>query len=153
MHPNALSDFSVLPRPEVLCTPKAQQLKILIIDQDDATSGILSRQLQQQGYTTSMARSGATGLQKAQIERPNLVLLDTRLPDLDGYCVCERLADASGTCTIPVIMLSRAAGRDTVRRSRAAGCHYFLRKPYDPNVLLTLIHQAIHEAQNPPIDL
>jgi CheY-like chemotaxis protein len=79
----------------------------------------------------------------AQNERPDLVILDLRLPDIDGLEVCERLADSPDTCGIPIIILSGMERPDIVRRSRAAGCTFFVRKPYDPNALLALIQHSL----------
>ncbi len=56
--------------------------------------------------------------------------------------------DNEATCDIPVIVVSGMESPDVIRRSRAAGCYYYLRKPYDPNALLTLIQQAIDEARD-----
>ncbi len=73
-------------------------------------------------------------------------MLDLRLPDADGFEVCQQLADSPETCAIPVIILSGLEEPDILRRCRAAGCQFFLRKPYDPNALLTLIRQSIDDA-------
>jgi CheY-like chemotaxis protein len=103
------------------------------------------------------AYSGKAGLAKAKSHTPSLVVLDLGLPDIDGLRVCEQLADSPETCSVPIIILSGKDQPGLVRRCRAAGCHYFLRKPYDPNALLVLIRQAINEARawnsEFPIDL
>jgi CheY-like chemotaxis protein len=78
---------------------------------------------------------------------PHLVLLDVHLPDIDGLSVCQQLADDPATSHIPVIILTGMERPDIIRRSRAAGCQYFVRKPYDPNALLILIQHAIAEAR------
>ena len=74
----------------------------------------------------------------AKDENPHLVLLDVRLPDVDGFVVCEELADDPDTCAIPVIMLSGMERPDIIRRSRAVGSQFYVRKPYDPNALARL---------------
>jgi len=138
---------------DVLEAPQAQAVEvekrptILIVDDDDAMTEVLSRRLQQQQFDTITANSGETGLAKARSDLPSLILLDLRLPDIDGFAICEQLADASATCEIPVIILSGMEKPDILRQCRAAGCHYFVRKPYDPNALLILIHQAIRESR------
>ncbi len=119
---------------------------ILIVDDDDALAEVLSRRLQQQGFDTTTADSGASGLSGARSEHPVLIVLDLRLPDMNGLEVCEELADSTDTCEIPVIILSGMEQPDLLRRCRSAGCYYFVSKPYDPNALLTLIHQAIRDA-------
>lgn len=121
--------------------------KILIIDDDAALADVLSQRLQSQGFRTLTADSGRAGLDTARCEVPSLVVLDLCLPDIDGFSVCEQLADAPETCGIPVIILSGLQRPDILRRCRAVGCHYFLRKPYDPNVLLTLVRQAIEDTR------
>jgi len=132
------------PKPESVTTGKRHS--ILIVDDDQALAEVLSRGLQQQGFDTITADSGKSGLAKARSDRPALIVLDLRLPDTDGFAICEELADSPDTCAIPVIILSGMEQPDILRRCRAAGCHYFIRKPYDPNALLILIRQAIQEA-------
>jgi CheY-like chemotaxis protein len=85
------------------------------------------------------------GLQLARAEHPDLILLDIRLPDIDGLSVCHVLNDDPETCDIPIIVLSGMERPDIIRRTRSAGCHYFLRKPYDPNALLMLAQAAIDD--------
>jgi DNA-binding response OmpR family regulator len=119
---------------------------ILIVDDDEALADALSRRLRQQGFDTLTADCGRAGLAQAKVDRPSLIVLDVRLPDIDGLSICQQLADSPATCGIPVIILSGMARPDIIRRSRAAGCTYFVRKPYDPNAMLVLIRQAIEEA-------
>lgn len=119
---------------------------VLIIDDDDTLSDVLCHRLKRQGFKTVAAYSGEAGLAKARTEPPSAILLDLCLPDADGLSVCEQLTDTPETCSTPIIILSGKEQPGLVRRCRAAGCHYFLRKPYDPNALLVLIQQAIREA-------
>jgi CheY-like chemotaxis protein len=121
---------------------------ILIVDDDDAGTDALSTRLNRQGFETAVAESGQMGLSLARTLRPRVILLDLRLPDMDGFELCQRLVDDPQTYDIPVIIVSGLERPDVLRRSRAAGCHYYLRKPYDPNALLTLIRQAIDESQD-----
>jgi CheY-like chemotaxis protein len=137
---------SVLEKPQKADETASARYTVLIVDDDEALTETLSRRLKHQGFETLSAASGGEGLRKARSQRPDLVVLDLRLPDLDGLTVCEQLADDPDTCTIPVIILSGLEHPDILRRCRAAGCRYFLRKPYDPNALLILIREAIREA-------
>lgn len=139
--------MNLLARPERLAERTERRETILIIDDDDAMVDVLSRRLRQQGFATATADTGAGGLAVARLQYPALILLDLRLPDVDGLRVCERLNDSPDTCDIPVIILSGMERPDMIRRCRAAGGYFFVRKPYDPNALLVLIRQAIHERQ------
>ncbi len=121
---------------------------VLIVDDDQLVTEALAWRLERLGFHTVVADSGRTGLALARSVQPDLVLLDLRLPDVDGLTVCRRLSDAPETCTVPIIILSAAEGPDILRRCREAGCHFYLRKPYDPNVLLTIIRQAIASVES-----
>jgi CheY-like chemotaxis protein len=121
---------------------------ILIIEDDLEQIQVLEHHLQRQGFCTAAARNGCEGVSEARELRPDLILLDLRLPDADGLNVCGRLADDPATATTPVIILSGMERPDIIRCSRAAGCSYYVRKPYDPNALLILVEQAIQEAES-----
>jgi len=137
--------LDLLAEPELASESTQPRATILIVDDDEAMTEVLSRRLNQQGFETLSAGSGAAGLAVAQSREPALIVLDLRLPDTDGLAVCQRLVDSPNTCHIPVIILSGMEGPDIIRRCRAAGCSFFVRKPYDPNALLVLIRQALQE--------
>ncbi len=121
--------------------------RILIIDDEPAIVSALSSQLQQQGFLVSLAGTGSQGRTAAHRDRPQLIILDLRLPDIDGFTLCQELADDPDTCGTPVILLSVLVRPDIIRRSRAAGCQYFVRKPYDPAALLVLIRHSLEESR------
>jgi DNA-binding response OmpR family regulator len=122
---------------------KSVRPRILIVDDDHTQAEVLATGLRQQGFETITAQTGRAGLELAHTHHPQLVLLDLRLPDVDGLNICQELTDDSRTCEIPVIILSGMERPDIIRRSRAAGCQYYVRKPYDPNALLLLVQNAI----------
>ncbi len=119
---------------------------ILIVEDDDSLCTALSLSLGNQGFKTIASHTGRQAMAMARQRRPALVLLDLGLPDADGLEICEQLVDDPLTSEIPVIIVSGSDRADILRRSRAAGCQYYLRKPYDPNALLSLIRTAIDEA-------
>ena len=121
--------------------------KVLIIDDDPTVTGAISIGLSRLGYRTVTASDGLTGMQLVETEQPSLVLMDVGLPDADGLELCRRMADDPAWADTPVIIVSGADREDIVRESRAAGGHYFVRKPYDPNALLVLIDRAIAESE------
>jgi len=132
-------------QPQRVLEQEEEKPCVLLIDDDDVHTDVLSRRLQGQGFSTLSADSGEVGLALAQREQPSVVLLDLNLPDTDGLQVCQALADSIDTCAIPVIIISAVEKPDLLRRCRSAGCHFFIRKPYDPNALLLLIRQAIRD--------
>ena len=137
--------FNLLEEPQLAPDQTRPRHTILIIDDDEAMVDVLARRLGQQGFDPISADSGEAGLATARGEQPALIVLDLRLPDTDGFTVCQRLVDSADTCGIPVIILSGMERPDIIRRCRSAGCQYFVRKPYDPNALLVLIRQALED--------
>ena len=119
--------------------------QILIVDDDETISEPLRLRLERQGFGARVANTGKRALEIARRERPACITLDLGLPDVDGFELCQKLVDDEATSDIPVIIVSGMERPDIIRRSRAAGCHYYVRKPYDPNALLTLVRQAIEE--------
>ena len=140
------TDFATVEQPQSAPVVVSRPHTVLIIDDDDTLSDVLCHRLKKQGLQAVAAYSGLAGLAKAKAEPPSAIVLDLCLPDADGLSICERLADAPETCSVPILILSGTDQPGIVRRCREAGCQYFLRKPYDPNALLVLIHQAMREA-------
>ena len=120
---------------------------ILIVDDDEDQAFCLATRLESQGFAAVVAHTGRHALASAQIDPPDLVLLDLRLPDMNGFDVCAELADVPGTSSIPVLILSGVDRSDVVRNSRAAGCRFFVHKPYDPNALLALIETSLDSSE------
>jgi DNA-binding response OmpR family regulator len=139
------TQFATIPKPKPAPIADKKRHSVLIIDDDDTLSEVLSHRLKQQGFSTQAAYSGSAGLMKAKAEPPSAIILDLGLPDADGLTICEQLTDSPQTCSVPILILSGKEEPGLVRRCRTAGCHYFLRKPYDPNALLVLVHQAIRD--------
>lgn len=121
---------------------------ILIIDDDFAQTEALGHRFRKIGYQVSIANSCADGISQARgSEKPDLILLDICMPDGDGLETCSKFNDDRQTRDIPVIIVSGLDDAEVVRNARSAGCHYFVRKPYDPNALLILAQNAILESK------
>lgn len=135
--------FDPVHEPQPRIRPPQQKRRILVVDDDHAQAEVLANRFRKLGFLTSTSYSGLEGLQKAHDELPDLIVMDMRMPDVDGHHVCRRLSGDPDTCHIPVIVLSAMERPDIIRKSRAAGCEYHVRKPYDPNALLVLVESAI----------
>lgn len=139
---------------EVLIQPAEQEValdppkRILVVEDDADQLAALLYRLRKLGYDAATASSGQQAIESATSIVPDLVLLDLGLPDASGFDVCEQLGDSPATSCVPVIILSGMESDDIVRRARNAGSTYYLRKPYDPNVLLALIQNALETAQD-----
>jgi CheY-like chemotaxis protein len=120
---------------------------VLIVEDDINLSTALSLSLGKHGFETVASRSGNRALELARQKRFAAILLDLHLPDCDGLDICQQLVDDARTCDVPILIVSGSDRADVLRRCRAAGCQYFIRKPYDPNALLVLLRNAIDESQ------
>ncbi len=121
---------------------QAQASRILVVD-DDATIRMICREvLEASGYAVREASSGADALEKSKRFRPNLILLDVMMPDLDGFQTAERFR-ISGEGA-PVIFLSaRAETADKVKAFRA-GAEDYVVKPFDSSELVARVDKALN---------
>jgi two-component system, OmpR family, response regulator MtrA len=110
-------------------------ITILIIEDDEATREFLELLLSSSGYQVRSAASGQEGLAQASAEPVSAVLLDRRLPDMDGVTVCRNLRERIGL-NVPVIMLTADYDPTLEAAGRAAGATAVFRKPFRPDMLL-----------------
>ena len=104
---------------------------ILLVEDDSTNRDIISRYLMLLGYRIVIALDGMQAVTLAQTERPNLILMDMRLPVLDGWEATRRIKAAPATCTIPIVALTAYAMEDERRRCLAAGCDDYETKPVE----------------------
>jgi CheY-like chemotaxis protein len=109
--------------------------KILIIDDDVDTLRLVGLMLQRQGYEISAASNGSQGLAKALEERPDLILLDVMMPDMDGYEVSRRLRKNPVTVNVPILMFTAKTQLDDKVTGFEVGADDYLTKPTHPTEL------------------
>jgi CheY-like chemotaxis protein len=109
--------------------------KILIIDDDVDTLRLVGLMLQRQGYEISAASNGTQGLAKALEERPDLILLDVMMPDMDGYEVARRLRKNPVTVNVPILMFTAKTQLDDKVAGFEVGADDYLTKPTHPTEL------------------
>ncbi len=108
---------------------------ILIVDDEPAICDANEVLLGDLGYRTIAARSGQEAIRKASIHRPDLILLDITMPDLDGFAVCRALRANAGTCDTPVIFVTaRSEPAHKVAAFDLGACDY-VTKPFDETEL------------------
>ena len=117
---------------------------VLIIDDERALSQALAVRLRAAGFNPSTADNGLNGLAAAEANPPDAIVLDMRMPDLDGFEVHARLKQRAELAAIPVIFLS-ANVQDSARQSAlASGAWAYLTKPYDPREVVAVVSEAIN---------
>jgi two-component system, cell cycle response regulator DivK len=105
--------------------------KILLVEDDSMNRDIISRYLTLLGYRIVVARDGMQAVTLAQTESPDLILMDMRLPVMDGWEATRRIKAAPATCTIPVIALTAYAMDEERRLCLKAGCDDYETKPLE----------------------
>lgn len=91
--------------------------------------------MEEKGYQVLLAKDGLEGLQKAQSELPDLIILDIMLPGLDGYEICHRLRQKPETANVPILMISARARQDDKDIGISVGADDYLTKPVGPSEL------------------
>ncbi len=119
--------------------------KILVIDDDIGISAALLARLRACGYEAVHADRGERGLVLADEDRPDLIILDIRMPDIDGYEVCRRLKASSDLKHIPVLFLSANVQDSAQRKAIDTGGQAFLSKPYDATELVRKIQKLLSQ--------
>ena len=114
---------------------------ILIVDDEWPVRLALKVRLSAKGYAIALAEDGAAGLRAAAEQQPDVILLDLRMPDMDGLEVLRQLRAAGSTALIPVIMLT-ANVQDTIeQQARSAGVSDFITKPYNAEDIINAIER------------
>jgi CheY-like chemotaxis protein len=126
--------------------------KILVVDDDVDSLKLIGLMLQRQGYEVIAANTGGQALTKAEIEVPNLIILDVMMPDMNGLEVCKRLRQNTATQKIPIIMFTAKTLIDDKVKGFEAGADDYLTKPTHPAELASrvkaiLARSAARQAQ------
>lgn len=114
---------------------------ILVVDDDLRLARALLTRLRAAGYAASHADSGRAAIASVQASRPGLIILDIRLPDMEGFAVCESIRSLATLHDTPIIFLSGNASPEDRRKAAAAGGTEFLAKPCPPATLLKAIER------------
>jgi DNA-binding response OmpR family regulator len=101
---------------------------ILIVEDDDAISNMYQTKLKQQGYNVLIASDGYQGLETAKKEKPDLILLDVILPQIDGFSVLEELKKIKETKDLPIIMLTNLSTNEDKDKAEKLGATNYIVK-------------------------
>jgi DNA-binding response OmpR family regulator len=116
---------------------------ILVVDDEPEILGQVATALTAAGFACHCCTTYEAALDKAVVALPDLIVSDINLGGRSGLELCERIRQMDGVRDVPVMFLSGAQIPDIIRRSHEAGGTYYLRKPFDPEVLVELIHKAL----------
>ncbi len=109
---------------------------ILAVDDERDVLDLIRFHLTRAGCEVVTATSGREALETIRVRRPDLVLLDLMLPDIDGFAVCEILRRQAATATIPIVIVSAWSTDDSHNLGLDLGALDYLTKPFSPKVLV-----------------
>jgi len=130
--------------------------KILLIEDNEMNRDMLSRRLTRKGFEIAIAEDGERGVEMAQSESPNLILMDISLPVMDGYEATRQIKANPTTRSIPIVALTAHAMSGDREKCLEAGCDEYETKPVDLPRLLDKIQKLLvgesHESSRGPAD-
>ena len=115
----------------------------MVIDDEQALLLLVKNILEPEGYKVSLATDGQSGLALMAKEQPDLILLDIKMPGLDGFQVLDIIRQRSN---IPVIMLTGVVDRNTLSKFLNIGADDYITKPFNPDVLVARIKAKLRRA-------
>jgi DNA-binding response OmpR family regulator len=116
---------------------------ILLVDDDPLLRTLVEHKLRLRGFEVFSAESGEEGLKQASAKRPDLIVLDAMLPELDGFEVLQRLKEDAATQSIPVIMLTARKQETDIVSALSKGARDYLIKPFLPEELVMRIRNLL----------
>lgn len=125
---------------------------VLIVDDDPEIMDWLYLDLQLSGYTVDYATDGYIGLQKAQQEKYDCIILDVMMPKIDGFQVCNQLRQIPSTKDIPIILLTAKGTIEDKITGFNSGADDYLVKPFDIQELLVRLRALMRRSTTPNAD-
>lgn len=116
---------------------------VLYIEDNAENRMLIRRVLEADGFRVLLAGNANEALQTLQRERPNLILMDISMPDIDGYSLTAQIKSMPGFERLPIIALTANVMRGEQERARQAGCDGYIQKPVDIDALTQQIEHFI----------
>jgi two-component system alkaline phosphatase synthesis response regulator PhoP len=113
--------------------------KILIVEDEADIAQLVKLYLEKEGFRTMIAPTGIEGLKLVKTDRPDMVVLDLMLPEMDGLEVCKRIRSVPDTAFLPVLMLTAKAEESDTIIGLELGADDYVTKPFSPKVLVTRV--------------
>lgn len=116
---------------------------VLIVDDDERVREYVRVNLEAEGYNVREAGNAEEGLQVLEESKPDLVLIDVMMPQVDGWEMLRRLHDRHGPGAVPVVMFSGKADEHSAEEAAERGAQGFVGKPFDPSRLIEQTKQLL----------
>jgi CheY-like chemotaxis protein len=116
---------------------------ILIIEDNDQNLYLMRFLLEKNGYTIIAAKSGIYGIQMADSQKPDAILLDIQLPGMNGYTVAAEIRKISHLAGVPIIAVTSYAMPGDREKALAAGANAYIEKPINPETFVSQVREYI----------
>lgn len=116
---------------------------VLVVEDEQDVVDLLRYNLNRSGFTVSIATTGIEGLKKAREERPDAIILDLMLPEMDGEKVCKTLKGDDNTALIPILMLTAKGQADERVTGLELGADDYITKPFSPKELVLRVQAVL----------
>lgn len=120
-------------------------IKILIVDDEPNIVLSLDYLVRKKGYTPFIARNGSEALAIAEKEKPNLVVLDIMMPDIDGYEVCKQIKANASLEHTKIIFLSAKSRQEDIDKGLAMGANQYVTKPFSTKQIMQEIINLLNQ--------
>jgi two-component system, OmpR family, alkaline phosphatase synthesis response regulator PhoP len=121
--------------------------KVLLVEDEEEILQLAKLYLEKEGFRTCLARTGLDALKQVKAERPDLVILDLMLPELDGLEVCKRIRSDSQTAMLPIIMLTAKAEESDTILGLELGADDYVTKPFSPKALVARVKALLRRLE------
>jgi DNA-binding response OmpR family regulator len=125
----------------------AKKARILVVEDDFDIANILNIYFDGQGYSVQVAGTGSEALLKVKERRPDLIMLDIILPDMDGYSVCQQLRSRPETSDIPILFLTQKDERSDRISGLELGADDYITKPFDIEELKLRVQNSLRRSE------
>jgi CheY-like chemotaxis protein len=137
-------------KPDMPHSPSSEMpLKVMVVDDDPDIRRMLRVFFWTRGLEVAEAENGMQALMLVKREKPDIVLLDIMMPDIDGFEVCRRLKLDPETGSIPIVFISARTGKEHIEQGLSLGADGYVTKPFDPATLLDKIVEVAGALQVP----
>jgi len=126
--------------------------KILVVEDEPDILQLVKLYLEKEGFRTATAVNGAQALKKVKEDKPDLIVLDLMLPELDGLEVCKRLRSVPDTAMLPIIMLTAKAEESDTVIGLELGADDYVAKPFSPKALVARIKALLRRLERTPAE-
>ena len=124
--------------------------KVLVVEDEQDILQLVKLYLEKEGFRAFTAMTGIEALKKVKAEKPDLIVLDLMLPEMDGLEVCKRVRSASDTAMLPIIMLTAKAEESDTIVGLELGADDYVTKPFSPKALVARVKALLRRVERTP---